>query len=275
MKIRIQVVAISIALVMIAGLVPPVVSVAAAQETETEDPGQSDAKKDRREGRKKGAVAGAVIGLALGALVGDPLVGAATGAASGVLIEYDQSRQDERTQVLAESVAGAQADVASGETVGDVGRRHMQNFQGEWKLEAWGLDENGQRITASGFATGVSVGENATQITYRDVVVEGLDETFGGATTTLTYNPGRGFFLENNYTFLEETLKFTGEYLADKNTYIYYSINPQSDTLPGGILQSDSRVEIRIASPSLWFAEGFTRIDGKEVTIQSYRFMRP
>jgi len=178
--------------------------------------------------------------------------------------------------MLAESIAGGQsATVAPGETVGYVGRRHMRDFLGEWKLVAWGLDENGERVTATGFANGVPAGENATQIIYRDVVVEGLDETFGGATTTLTYDPGRGFFLENDYIFLEETLTFTGEYLADKNTYNYYSVNPQSDTLPGGVLQSNSRVEIRIASPSLWFAEGYTHVDGQEAKIQSYRFMKP
>jgi hypothetical protein len=45
-------------------------------------------------------------------------------------------------------------------------------------------------------------------------------------------------------------------------------------TFHGGVLRSSVRVEIRIASPSLWFADAFTHTDGKEVQIQSYRFVR-
>ena len=41
-----------------------------------------------------------------------------------------------------------------------------------------------------------------------------------------------------------------------------------------GVLRSAVRVEVRVATPSLWFADAFTRIEGEEVQIQSYRFTK-
>jgi len=258
----------------------------AAQEAPQEDVEKKKTRKEKRkenEGRRKGVRVGAITGLALGALTGDAelavkgaAAGAVVGGASGVMYDYDQSRQDDRTQLMADAIAGSKAqDIAPQETVGDVGKRHMQDFLGNWKLEMWGLDENGEKVTGTGTVKGVALGENMTRILYQDIEVDGVDEAFGGGYTLMTYEPGQGFFLENGFSFTNETLKFTGEYLADKNTYNYYLTNyTDGQMVTGEIMRSSVRLEIRVATPSLWFAEAYTHIDGKEVKVQSYRFIK-
>ena len=252
--------------------------VAQEQEDDTEKKSKRKQRKENRKGARKGAAAGAIVGLALGAVAGEAAAGAAVGAAiggaSGMMYDYDQSRQDDRTQMMSGAIAQSRSgDVAPTETVGDVGKRHMQEFLGEWKVEMWGLDENGERITAKGLVSGVSAGENATRILYREIHVDGFDEPLGGGYMLLTYDPGQGFFVENHFSVTDETLKFVGEYLADKNAYNYYLIDNEG-AMTGGILRSSVRLELRISTPSLWVAEAFTHIDGEEVLVQSYRFMK-
>jgi hypothetical protein len=257
------------AVVLVLGVVP-------AQEEE-------ETGKKKKRGLRRGAATGAFAGLAMGALTGDAelalkgaAAGAAVGAASGSWYDYDQERQDDRTQMLADSIAGSKAqDVAPGETVGDVGKRHMQDFLGDWNLDIWVLAEEGKRITGTGKAKGLAAGENATRIVYLEGSAEGYEETFGGGHTLLTYDPGQGFFLENYFTFTDEVLKGVGEYLTDKNAYNYYLVGDTGgEMVSGGVLRSNVRIEIRISSPSMFVAETYTHIDGKEVQVQSYRFTK-
>lgn len=105
-----------------------------------------------------GAAGGAVLGLALGATTGDgsyalagAAAGAATGAAAGAMYEYNQTRDDRRTQVLADSIGGAN----KGETVDDAGKRHLDDFIGEWDVDIWVLDGEGKKITGGASARGV------------------------------------------------------------------------------------------------------------------------
>ena len=86
-----------------------------------------------------------------------------------------------------------------------------------------------------------------------------------------------GFFLENSFSSVsDEVLEFVGEYLVDKNAYNFYLTNPtDGEMVAGGILRSNVRVEMRIVGPSLWVAEAFTLIDGREEKVQSYRLTRP
>ena len=44
--------------------------------------------------------------------------------------------------------------------------------------------------------------------------------------------------------------------------------------MTGGIIRSSVRVEIRSSGPSLFTAEAYTHIDGEEVLVQSYRFIK-
>jgi hypothetical protein len=69
-------------------------------------------------------------------------------------------------------------------------------------------------------------------------------------------------------------LKFVGEYTADKNDCNFYMLNNTDGETVTGIIRSNVRVDVPVASPSLWFADAYTLVDGKEVQFQSYRFTR-
>ena len=245
---------------------------------------EDQTRKEKRQGRRKGATGGAVVGLALGALAGDAelaLKGAAAGAVvggvSGAMYDYDQSRQDDRTMMMADAIAGSKSgDVATGETVGDVGKRHFEDLAGEWKLDIFFVGAEGERKTAVGSARGLAAGDNAVRVLYQNITTEGYDGVVSGY-SLLRYEPGQGFFLENSFSSVsDEVLELVGEYLVDKNAYNFYLINPtDGEMVAGGILRSNVRVELRIVGSSLWVAETFTLIEGREEKVQSYRFTRP
>jgi hypothetical protein len=255
------------------------------QDEEKEKSRRQKRKEKRAEsGTRTGAMAGALAGLALGAAVGEAgtglAVGAAYGAAAGSMYDYGQSRQDDRTEMIAGGLAGRPPGESSGggetggggETVGDVGRRQMGSFAGDWKVDIWGLAADGSRLTAHGTASGMAAGDNGMRILFREVEVEGRDEKLGGGSTLITYDPAQGFYLENN--FGDETLHFVGEYQPDRNAYMFYLSSGDGGSFEGGILYSSVRVELRIASPAMFIAEAFTLVDGKEVQIQQYRFTK-
>jgi hypothetical protein len=231
-------------------------------------------------GAKTGAVGGAALGLTLGALTGDPalaaagaVTGAAVGGASGAMYEYDQAKQDDRTMMMADAIAGRESG-GSGETIGDVGRRHFADLLGDWSLDIWVLGAEGGRVMATGKAKGIQAGENAVRLLYSDIKAEGYDATVGGY-SVLRYEPNQGFFLENSFDTSDEVLQFAGEYLADKNAYNYYLTNNTGAEMVSGILRSSVRVEIRVTGSSLVVAETYTHIDGAETKVQSYTFTRP
>ena len=110
------------------------------------------------------------------------------------------------------------------------------------------------------------------KIEYQEIKVDGYEDIVTGS-SILGYHPQSGFSLENTFLVSGETLKFVGEYVPDGNKYNYYLSNNEGKTLTG-IVRSNVRVEVRISGSNLWIAQTFTLIDGKEVKIQSYRFMK-
>ena len=62
---------------------------------------------------------------------------------------YDQSRDDRRTQTIADSIGGAK----QGERADDAGKRHLADFTGDWNLNIWALNADGSKINAAGQAT--------------------------------------------------------------------------------------------------------------------------
>lgn len=247
-------------------------------------------KKKKRSGAKKGAILGGATGLALGALTGDASLaakgaaaGAVTGAASGAWYDYDQQNQDDRTEMLADAISsndsggnsgGGSTGAAAQPTVGDVGRQQFENFRGDWKIDVWVLDGEGDKVLANGRAKGIAAGDNGVRILYNDIRVEGVDRSLDGV-FLLKYDPGQGFFLENSFTASDDTLYFVGEYVVDKNKYDFFLTDSSSDEMiTPGMIRSAMRVEIRIGSPSMWVAEAYIHLDGKEVQVQSYRFTK-
>ncbi len=276
-----------IARIMVAvGVVVLTAAFGLAQEDQTgeEQTGKDQTRKENRQGRRKGVRGGALVGVTLGALTGDAsfavkgaVAGAVVGGVSGDMYDYDQSRQDDRTMMIAGAVAGSKSgDAVQGETVGDVGRRHFEDLAGEWRIDIWYVGEGGLRRTAVGSARGLAVGDNSVRIQYQNITTEGYDDEVSGY-SLVRYDPGQGFFLENSFESVsDEVLEFVGEFLVDQNAYNFYLTKPtDGEMVAGGVLRSNVRVEMRIMGPSLWMAEAFTLIDGKEEKVQSYRFTRP
>ena len=165
------------------------------------------------------------------------------------MYEYDQSRQDRRTQTLADSIGGAK----KGETVDDAGKRHLDDFIGDWNLDIWVLSEDGKKITAKGKAKGVLEAKTKAKIEYQEIKADGYDDVVTGS-SILGYDPQSGFSLENTFSVSGETLKFVGEYVPDGNKYNYYLSGSEGKTVTG-IVRSNVRVEVRISGSNLWVAE--------------------
>lgn len=62
--------------------------------------------------------------------------------------------------------------------------------------------------------------------------------------------------------------------MPGENKYNYYLSSGDGGKTVSGIIRSNVRVEVRISGANLWAAETFTLIDGKEVKMQSYQFMK-
>lgn len=229
-----------------------------------------------RRGAKYGAMGGAALGLGLGALTGDAsfaaagaAAGAMAGAGAGAMYEYDQHRDDNRTKMLADSIGGAKA----GETVDDAGKRHLEDFIGQWNINIWALQPDGNRVTATGTAKAVMNSRTTVTITYDEIEATGSEDDIEG-TFVFEYDPDNGFALTNEIEDSGEKLTFVGEYIPDGNKYNFYLTSGDGGTMAGGQTRSNMRLEIRVSGQNMWVAETFTLIDGKEVQAQSYRFTR-
>ena len=229
-----------------------------------------------RRGAGYGAAGGAVMGLALGAMTGDAglaaagaAAGAVAGGAAGAMYEYDQQRQDNRTQVMADAIGGARA----GETVDDAGKRHLDDFIGEWNINAWAMTTDGKKITATGAAKGVLESKTQATIAYNDLKSPDYEPVLSGE-LIMRYDEKSGFSLENRFSSQHESLTFVGEYVPDGNKYNYYATSGEGDETVTGVIRSNLRIEIRVSGSNMWVAEAFTILDGKEVMIQSYRCTR-
>lgn len=283
-KLNRSVILVGVCLLLI-GVTAPVFEVRAQEETGQAE--ESTKKKKRaKKGAKWGAAGGAITGLALGALTGNAKIAAAgavaggvAGAGAGAMYEYDQGKQDDRTQMMAEAIAAqggttVVVEAPKGATVGDVGKQHMADFLGDWTIDIWVLGPEGKRVTAKGTAKGIAAGENATRILYRDIKAEGYDVVVSGY-LLMSYDPGQGFFLENSFSTSDEVLKMVGEYQADKNSYNYYLLGDESgEMVQGGIVRSALRVEVRVAGSSMFVAQSYVLLDGEEVQVQNYRFTK-
>ena len=106
------------------------------------------------------------------------------GAVSGGVYMYDQSRRDDRTQMLADAIGSNKQPSDDGldipepqkrqnqstppnqtqVTVGDIGQSRLKNFVGDWDLSTWSLAADGSRLAGSGVAKGLSASANAARI---------------------------------------------------------------------------------------------------------------
>ena len=248
-------------------------SSAIAQETgtKTRREDRQDRRQDRR-GDRDGVVAGAAFGLALGVVSGEPgmaAAGAAMGATAGAMYEYDQSKEDRRTKMLADSIGGAQ----KGETADDAGKRHLTDFLGDWNLSIWAMNAEGNKVTATGKAKIVMQSKEVLQIEYTDIESPGYDQKVTGS-SVLNYSSSSGFMIENKFSNLSDVRKYVGEFVPEKNTYNFYPTNNKEETGVMGVIRSNVRIELRVSGTNLAVAETYTMLEGNEVQVQSYRFTK-
>lgn len=230
---------------------------------------------DAKKGAGVGAVGGGVLGLAMGAATGDAkfavagaAVGAAAGAAAGGMYMYDQSRDDRRTQTLADSIGGAK----KGETADEAGERHLADFTGDWKLAIWYLNAEGNRVTANGDATASLTNKDKLQLVYKNIKSEVFDQVYTG-TSNLTYSKEKGFSLDSTFSTTQATRTFVGEYVPANNEYNFYPSQTADGKDATGIIRTNIRI-VLTASGNLAVAKTFSLVDGKEVQIQQYTFTR-
>jgi hypothetical protein len=109
----------------------------------------------------------------MGALTGDATLaaaGAAAGGAAGAMYEYNQSHEDRRTELLAEAIGEAK----KGETADDAGKRQLEDFLGNWRLDIWAENPHGIRMTARGKANCVLESKTVARIEYDDIVAQDM-----------------------------------------------------------------------------------------------------
>ena len=209
---------------------------------------------------QSGAVGGALVGLFVGALTGDERIAAratVAGAAYGATIGYTQSREDQRTRMIAEAIGGAKA----GETADQAGVRHLQDFLGDWNVAIWVLDENGSRIEATGTALGSTRSQNSVNVDFENIVAKGVDPFT--LSSMASYSENKGFVLSSKIDG-EDAGSFVGEYVAADNKFIFYYTGADAT----------ARIEVRIATAGLIISETWMTIDGRDVQIESVRMTR-
>lgn len=195
--------------------------------------------------------------------------GAAYGAAAGSFYEYDQVRDDRRTKQITDAIGGAKA----GETADEAGKRHLQDFIGDWNLEIWALDADGNKITATGKAKVVMTSKETLQIDYTDIKSPGYNQELTGSSVVKS-SPNNGFIVENKFSVSPDVRRLVGEYVPDKNASNFYpSTNKEGQTITG-VVRANVRIELRVSGSNLVVAETYTVHNGKEVKMQSYRFIR-
>jgi hypothetical protein len=194
--------------------------------------------------------------------------GAAYGMAGGAAYEYTQAREDQRTKTMADAIGGAKA----GETADDAGKRHLDDFLGDWNVDIWSVDATGKKITGNGSAKVVLENKERARFEFTDVKATGFDQVFTG-TSLLGYSASNGFTLKNS-TSVTPTRDYVGEYIPAKNAYNFYPTGNQEGDTPTGIIRSNVRIEVRVTGSNLFVVETYVMKDGNEVQVQSYRFTK-
>ena len=218
-------------------------------------------------GAKVGAGGGALLGLAMGAMTGDAriaaagmAVGAGVGAGAGAMHELENTRKTQRTQIMADAIAGKNSTPEAISHGSDL----LQEMLGEWNINAWAIVEDNKRVNGSGVAKGIMTSKSSITMNITDIDFPGMAEDMTGF-ATFTFDDKKGYTLEVGSSTRANKQKYIGEYIKKDDVYHFYATEKD---------RSGVRLQLRSASESMWSIETYVFIDGKEVQTQSYRFMR-
>ena len=218
-----------------------------------------------KRGATYGAITGGLMGLAMGALTGDSdmalagaVSGATMGAATGAMHELKDTRETQRTQILADAIAGKNATPEASQYASHL----LHNLLGDWNISAWALAD-GKRINGEGVAQGSMNSQSKITLSITDIDFPGAAEDMTGK-AVFTFDKEKGYTLEISSSTRAETQKYIGEYVQSEGVYNFYATEKE---------RANVRVQLRSNSSSMWSLETYIQTETKEVQTQSYRFM--
>lgn len=214
-----------------------------------------------------GAIIGAGIGLLIGAARGEPAaglaVGAAVGAGQGAYEGWKQDQDDERTRQITDAIrATGQSRAAQMQNQDQAAqaRQELTRFLGVWSMEGW-LQESGKdRQQVSAKVNGNIEMNYFVELAYIDLKVIGVDTQLWGA-STLGYDEGDGYNISTRFNTIPEPIRATGG-----------TFDPSSSTFM--FKGPDFKVSIKFNGQDRFTAETKITNDGREQTVESYRFTR-
>ncbi|WP_144213428.1 hypothetical protein [Shewanella donghaensis] len=245
-----------------------------------------DGSEKSNRGMKTGIAGGAILGLAMGAAAGDAslalkgaAVGAAAGGVAGAGADYANDREDYRNENASKSINinGLSANGISGNAQSNAQANQqpatwdkLDNFSGQWQVNIWALNSEGNRIEATAEAQGSLIKTTATQLSVDNLIVNGDQQALAGK-VDLAYSAEEGYQIETNFNG-NQKLNFVGE-VSEHGRYSYYPVGVNGETYSGND-RNKMRLELRFVGKDVFLVDSFTQIEGKEVQIQSYRFTR-
>lgn len=233
---------------------------------------------------KRGAIGGALIGATMGALTGDAgmaargaAMGAVAGGVAGSMDDLDNQRENERTQTMADAIAGRTGaePVPASERPQTWDR--LDDFVGTWRCSIWGLDGEGNRVTASSTWTGTLATTRAVRMNLDSIDLQGYDDAVDAQLTgysQISFSADTGYEILNVFASTPENARWVGELLTGEERYSFFYVG-SSEMGALGTPRSDHRIELRFVGRDVILIETFIPgEDGTEVQIQSYRFTR-
>lgn len=238
--------------------------------------------RDANRGMKTGAAGGALLGLVMGAAAGDAslavkgaAVGAAAGGLAGAGADYANDREDYRNENSSKNINinGLPSQAVNAGTNSSVAANwdRLDDFSGEWQVNIWAVNPDGERIEATAQAAGNLVRTTATQLSIKALNVDGVDQPIAG-NVELAYTVESGYSLQTEFNG-NEKLRFAGEFQSQQQRYSYYPVGVNGQTYSGDE-RSKLRLELRFAGKDVFLVDTFSVVNGQEVQIQSYRFTR-
>lgn len=211
-----------------------------------------------------GAAIGAGLGLFIGALRGDPLaglaVGTAVGASQGAYEGWKQDQDDARTRELAAAIR--ESNQSASQAVLDPAvraREELTRFLGVWTMEGWAQEPGEERFTIRARVDGTVEMSYFVELAYIDVELTGYDFQIWGA-STLGYDESSGYNISTRFNTVPEPLRLTGQFDQANRTFTFE--------------EADARVTVRFENPDRFTAETVVTANGRDVTVESYRFTR-
>jgi len=238
--------------------------------------GHAQDSQKENEGRKRGARGGALIGLTMGALTGDAGLAAAGAVAGGVAggvagswRDYEEDRSDYRAETMAGAIAGKDN---GGDGEAPEGWHDIDAFVGQWTVNLWLLDTQGNRIDAT--ADAVSTLDSTKSVTFRfsNFLSDGFAEPVTGS-TTLRFEKDRGFELLNAFSIAPEGNRYVGHYDNAGGKYEFFYAGSYQSTYTG-FKRADYRLEMRMVGGDVIVFDTFVADGSGEKKIQSYRVTR-